>query len=145
MRYLSLVLLLLGCGKGAPDAPAGDLSAKPPREAIVGRWTVDVARLEQQPRMQQLPPEQRKLALEMARGVLRSMTVEFTADGYSMTMGGTTNAGTWKVKSEQGRNLVLAAAGADGEQTEMTVEVGTDGLLLRPAPDEDPLPLAPKR
>ncbi len=137
-------LLLVGCGRGSGGDPPGSNAGKAPREAIVGAWTVSVARLAEQPHMKSIPAEKRALALEMAQGMLRSLTVEFTADTYAITVGGVTNRGTYTVKSEAGPTLVLSTKGEDGELTEMVVTVEGEGLLLLPAPDEHPIPLARK-
>lgn len=142
--WLLGALLFVGCNRGGGGETSTTNAGQAPREAVVGAWTVDVTRLPEQPHLQAMPAEKRALAVEMARGMLRSMTVEFTADGYTITVGGATNKGTYTVKSEVGPKLVLAAKGADGEATEMTVTVQGEGLLLEPAPDEHPIPLARK-
>lgn len=144
MRWVLIAsLLLFGCTKkqgGETPSNAG----KPAREAMVGQWTVDPARLAEQPHMRDIPEAERALAIEMAQGMLRSMTVEFTAGRYTITVGGATNTGTYEVTGEAGSTLTLAAKADDGEATTMMLTVQGEGLALKPAPDEHTIPLARK-
>ncbi len=142
--WVFAALLLVGCGKKGGDSAKPSNAGKAPREAVLGVWTVDVARLAEQPHLLAMPPEQRTLSVEMARGMLRSMTVEFTSERYAIRVGGAANEGSYTVRTESGARLVLAAKGDNGEATEMTVTVEGEGLLLEPAPDEHPIPLARK-
>ncbi len=144
MRWLLIAsLLLFGCAR-KQSGEAKSNAGKAPREAVVGIWTVDPARLAEQPHMLAMPAEKRAQAVEMARAMLRSMTVEFTPDRYTITVGSTVNAGTYTVQSEDGPTLTLATKGDDGEATVMTVSVQGEGLVLKTAPDEHTFPLARK-
>jgi hypothetical protein len=144
MRWVLIAALLsFGCArKQGGETPSN--AGKPPREAMVGKWTVDPSRLAEQPHMREIPTDKRALAVEMAKGMLRSMTVEFTPERYSITVGGATNTGTYSVKSEDGSTLTLATKGDDGEATVMVLTVQGEGLVLEPAPDEHTIPLARK-
>ncbi len=131
---LASLLTVAGCGRGGESKPGP--SPDDPAKFIQGTWTVDVVRLAEQPHLAALPPEQRKLSLEMAQNVVGSMTVEFEGDHYRLGMGGKVLEGTFKTETTEGRKLTLSLTEADGEQDTLHLETSDQGLLFRPGQGE---------
>lgn len=146
MRYALLALLFLSACDGGPKGNAGPGytggAVENPRQALVGRWTVDADRLAEVGALEHMPEAQRPRAIEMARNIMNSMLFEFTEDHYAVTMTGRTYERTYTVKSTEGQVVTIEAK--DGEAAEtLTVEFTPKGLVLR-APGERPLPLKPR-
>ncbi|MCA9541995.1 MAG: hypothetical protein KC620_24025 [Myxococcales bacterium] len=120
-----------GAVGGTKAAPVG-----PPREAMRGVWTADVEALARQENFQRMPEQQRALALDMARSMMTSMRVEFTADAYSITMGGKALAGRYTIEKEDGPTLVLATVEEDGTADQMTLRFDGPTLILHASGDE---------
>lgn len=159
MRLLAALALLLllapGCRDRDPGPSSGGAVAPPParpvadpRAEMIGEWTVDVERLPELENFTRMPPQQRSLALEMARNTLSSMTVRFDAHSYAITTGGKTIGGTWRVLARRGGTLELEISEAAEEGGEPVVEklrldVDSRGLLMIAA-DDEALPLRRK-
>lgn len=138
---LALFSVFLGCSTGKAPAKAAEGTVGPvddPRAAIVGRWTVDPARVQ----LDVLPPEQRPIAKEMAQNVMNSMAFEFTDKEYKLTMTGRTYARAYEVVSVEGQVVTIKATD-EGDAEVLELEFGKTGLELR-APGERPLPLRPR-
>lgn len=144
MRRLVVTALLLltavACkGKSAGKADPNTVGpVDDPQKAIVGRWTVDPARVD----LSVLPEDQRPIAKEMAQNVMNSMAFEFTADRYTLTMTGRTYERPYSVVSVKGQ-VVTIKAEDEGEAEQLELEFTNKGLVLR-APGERPLPLRPR-
>lgn len=122
-------------GTSAPKAPAA--AVDDPLLAMQGRWTVDIERLPEQGNFIRMPEQQRTLALEMARNLLGSMTVEFTADRYSFTTGGKSVAGSYTITARGERELTLELTeDGTGAKEPMGLTVDSRGLLMKAAEDE---------
>lgn len=108
--------------------------SKKPAEALVGKWAVDVDSLAEMDEFKNMPEEERKAALEMAKGFMSSMSVEFTADKAIMEMMGKKEEASYTVKSSEGDKLVIEMVETkDGkeEKREVTVEMkGSDKVVL---------------
>lgn len=146
MKRLTLLLLLLTACDGGPQGTAGPGYAggavDNPRQALVGRWTVDADRLAAVGALDHLPEADRPRAVEMARNIMNSMAFEFTEDRYSVTMTGRDYDRAYAVKSVDGQVVTIEAK--DGEQAEtLVLEFTPAGLILK-APGERPLPLKPR-
>lgn len=145
MKRLALLLLLAACDSG-PKGTAGPGytggAVDNPRQALVGRWTVDADRLASVGALDHLPEADRPRAIEMARNIMNSMAFEFTEDRYGVTMTGRDYDRGYTVKSVEGQVVTIEAK--DGEQAEVLVlEFTPTGLVLK-APGERPLPLKPR-
>lgn len=160
LRPFALVCLALvalaGCrNRGAPADDDGPSTPRPvarpvadPKAEMLGAWTVDVERLPEQPEFARMPEQQRALALEMAGNLLASMTVRFDAHSYSITTGGKTIEGTWRVVAQRGGTLELELSEQAGEGEpprieKMRLQVDSRGLVMVAAEGEA-LPLRRK-
>ena len=155
MRHLYIsacVLCLLACKgpeAGTPPPSAGAApggtapDSRPLQQAMIGRFQVDVDRLDERPEVAALPPEKRREAVEMARKMVGSLSFEFGADKtYAVSLGGKTNAGTWSLEKAEADRVELKVVETGGEAEQVVLERGPKGLrLLRP--DGDALPLRP--
>ena len=86
----------------APPAPK-------PEAGLVGTWSIDVeATLKVDPRMAALGAEEFAQQLQMAKGLLSTVSFEFSADGkLSARFGDEKKVGTFTVKSVAGTKLTL--------------------------------------
>lgn len=133
--------MLTGCAKNTSgDKPVQAKVAIEGRAAIIGKWTVDPDRLAKQPQFAEMPAEQRKLSLDMARNVVRSMSFEFTEDHFNLTMAGKPIEGGYTVKTETPTHLVLELTETNGEVNTLKVDILPEGLVVHPAENES-LPL----
>ena len=138
---LSVFAMLTGCAKNTSgDEPAQAKVAVEGHAAIIGKWTVDPDRLAKQPQFAEMPAEQRKLSLDMARNVVRSMSFEFTKDHFNLTMAGKPIEGSYTVKTETPTHLVLELTETDGRTNTLEVDILPEGLTVHPAENES-LPL----
>jgi hypothetical protein len=127
----TLFLGLGGCAKGGADK-------------IIGKWTVDVDALSNMDEFKKMPEDQRKMALDMAKGMMSSMEFEFTKDALKVSMMGQTKEGTYTVKSAEGDKIVIVSKekdkdGKDGKEEEITIDASGDKLVLHMGKDEFPL------
>lgn len=127
---VALAFVVTGCGSKA--------SAK-----LIGKWTIDIDKMADMEQLKKLPADQKKAALEMAKGMASSMTFEFTADKMLVDAGGKKMAGTYKVKSETADEVVIDGT-MDGKTETMTIEVKGDGLVMGKGGDPDKIPLKKK-
>ena len=147
MRTFMILFLLSALGTLGGCAKGGDtetqVKAEPAikgRKAIIGKWTVDPDRLAKQPQFVDMPAEQRKLSLDMARNVVRSMSFEFTEDHFNLTLAGKPIEGGYTVKEETPTHLVLELTETDGSVNSLAVDILPEGLVVHPAENES-LPL----
>ncbi len=132
-----------GSGGGGGTTAEAPKDTRPMAEAMVGRFLVDVDRLEGTPTVAALPPEKRKEAVEMARKMVGSLSFEFGADkSYAVSLAGKTNAGTWALQKSEKDKVIIKVTETGGESEEVTLQRSATGLsLIRP--DGDTLPLKP--
>jgi HSP20 family molecular chaperone IbpA len=105
--------------------------SKKPEDAIVGKWTVDVDALSEMDEFKKMPEEERKAALELAKGFMASMNFEFTKDKAIVEAMGKKEEGSYTIKSSSGNQLVLEMKkpGSDKPE-EVKVDVDGDKLVL---------------
>jgi len=144
LTLLATGALTAGCGpKAEPESASAPITTIPsadPRADMQGRWTVDPERLAQQPTLEAMPPEQRRLALEMSRNLLASMTVRFDADRYAITISGKTVEGAYAIVGQQGPDLTIELREDDAEAPEqVTLRVDSRGLVMTSGDDVLPL------
>jgi hypothetical protein len=126
--FALLTSMFLACSGGGSGA-----------DKIVGKWTVDVDALSEMEEFKKMPEEQRKMALEMAKGMMSSMEFEFTKDTFKVSMMGKSEEGSYTVKSSEGDKVVLSAKGKDGKEEEMTVSANGDKMVMHMGKDQFPL------
>lgn len=99
--------------------------SKSPAEKIVGSWSVDVDALAQTEEFKNMPEDKRKMALEMAKGMMSQMTFEITKDKIKTSMMGKTMEATYTVKSTDGDKITLLTKeikdGKEGKEEEVTM------------------------
>jgi len=113
---LALALFATACGSKASDK-------------LIGKWGVDESALGDMPEMKAMPEDQRKMALEAAKGMMGSMTFEFTADKMLIDMMGQKKEGTYVVKSQDGDKMVIEGT-MDGKTETMNAEFKGDTLVM---------------
>jgi hypothetical protein len=103
-----------------------------PEDKIVGTWGIDLdATVAGDEKLKALPEEQRKMAMDMAKGLFKDSSFEFTKDGKMIAnFAGKKEEGTYMVKSAEGDKLVLSTKGKDGKDEDMTVEAKDNKLYL---------------
>lgn len=113
---LTLVALtIVACGK--------------PADKLIGKWGIDEAALADSDEIKKMPEAERKAALEMAKGMMGSMTIEFTADKMTADMMGKKMEGTYKVLSTEGDKVNIEGT-MDGKTEKMTILCKGDGLIM---------------
>jgi len=124
MRNFKIVLALLltlvaltvvACGK--------------PADKLIGKWGIDEAALADSDEIKKMPEAERKAALEMAKGMMGSLTIEFTADKMTADMMGKKMEGTYKVLSTEGDKVNIEGT-MDGKTEKMTILCKGDGLIM---------------
>lgn len=113
-------LFVTGCGK--------------PADKLVGKWKVDLAALENDPKLAEIKDEeQKKAALEAAKKMMESMTTEFTKDGkIIMNFGAMKMEGTYTVKATDGNVVTLETKMKQGENEKTDeVKVTVDGGKIK--------------
>lgn len=122
-KFIGSFLLLAGLALSA--------CAKP-EDKIVGTWGIDLdATMAGDEKLKALPEEQRKMAMDMAQGLFKEASFEFTKDGkMNANFAGKKEEGTYTVKSAEGDKLVLATKGKDGKAEEITAEAKDNKLHL---------------
>lgn len=108
------------------------IACSKPEDKIVGVWTVDVdSTVGTDDRLKAMPEEQRKMAMDMARGLFKDSTFEFTKDGKMIAnMAGKKEEGSYAVKSAEGDKLVLATKDKTGKDDDMTAQAKDGKLYL---------------
>jgi hypothetical protein len=103
-----------------------------PEDKLVGTWGVDLdATMAGDEKMKSLPEEQRKMAMDMAKGLFAQSSFEFTKDGKMIAnFAGKKEEGSYTVKSAEGDRLVLSTKGKDGKEEDVTVEAKDNKLHL---------------
>jgi hypothetical protein len=113
---LAMVALLTACGGKASDK-------------LIGKWTIDVDKMGEMEDIKKLPDDQKKAAMEMAKGMASSMTFEFTKEKILLDAMGQKKEGPYKVKSEAGDKVVIEGT-MDGKTETMNVEFKGDGMIM---------------
>lgn len=161
MTRLALAVLLLGCGnepkavndqQPASDAPASTPASsapatrapQPAKARLIGSWKVDLSYISTDAEMLELPPEQRKKAMEMARAVLKDLRIVFGDDGtVKVGTAQKMNVGTYVVTPTGAETLSVDATmktpnGAETRETlnvefvgEKIMVTGPDGKATR--------------
>lgn len=110
-------------------------------DAIVGKWTIDLeATMAEDPKMKDMPQEQKDQAMKAAAAFLSNMSFEFTKDGKAIAkMGDKEEAGAYTVKSVAGDTLTIEMKQGEGDAAkteEMQVKVMGDKLLMSQGPQK---------
>lgn len=111
-----LALVLFACGGNAADK-------------LVGKWGIDVEKLGEIEEIKKMPEDQRKAAIEMAKGFATSMSFEFTKDKMIMEAMGQKKEGTYKVTKTEGDKLTIEAS-LEGKTETLEAEIKGDGVIL---------------
>ena len=106
-----------------------------PEDKIIGTWTVDIdATMAEDPKMKEMPEEQKEQAKKAAEAFLSNMSFEFTKDGQAIAkMGDKEQKGAFTIKKTEGDTLTLDMTSGEGENVrtqEMTVTVKGDQLHM---------------
>ena len=103
-----------------------------PEDKIVGTWGIDFdATMAADDKLKAMPPEQQKMAKEMAAGLFKETSFEFTKDGkMKANFAGKQEEGSYTVKSAEGDKLVLSTKEKSGKDSEVTAEVKDGKLTL---------------
>lgn len=119
LRFAVLALvavLMFACGGNAADK-------------LVGKWGIDVEKLGEIEEIKKMPEDQRKAAIEMAKGFATSMSFEFTKDKMIMDAMGKKVEGTYKVIKTEGDKLTIEAT-LEGKTETLEAEIKGDGVVL---------------
>jgi hypothetical protein len=116
--------------------------AKKPEEAIIGKWGVDVDALAEMDEFKSMPEEEKKAALEMAKGMMATATIEFAKDKVIMEMMGKKEEAPYTVKSSEANKVVLETE-KDGKKEDVTVEINGDKLIMHMG-EKEKMPLVRK-
>ncbi len=119
LRFAVLALVavvLFACGGNAADK-------------LVGKWGIDVEKLGEIEEIKKMPEDQRKAAIEMAKGFATSMSFEFTKDKMIMEAMGQKKEGTYKVTKAEGDKLTIEAT-LEGKTETLEAEIKGDGVVL---------------
>lgn len=111
-----VAVLMFACGGNAADK-------------LVGKWGIDVEKLGEIEEIKKMPEDQRKAAIEMAKGFATSMSFEFTKDKMIMDAMGKKVEGTYKVTKTEGDKLTIEAT-LDGKTETLEAEIKGDGVIL---------------
>lgn len=111
-------------GQVAPLGNDSETAAK-----LIGRWGIDTEKLGEMEEIKKMPPEQRKAAIEMAKGFAGSMSFEFTKDIIIMEAMGQRKVGTYKVIKTEANNLTIEAT-LEGKSEILQAEITSDGVIL---------------
>jgi hypothetical protein len=114
-----------------------------PTEKIQGAWAVDLDALSEMDELRSMPAEERRAALEMAKGMMATATITFTDDAVHMEMMGKKESAPYRVVESDGRRLVLATE-KDGRTENVTVEVAGDKMIMHMG-DKEKMPLIRRR
>jgi hypothetical protein len=106
---LAMIALLTACGGKAADK-------------LIGKWTIDVDKMGEMEDIKKLPEDQKKAAMEMAKGMASSMTFEFTKDKILLDAMGQKKEGPYTVKSEAGDKVVIEGNGRQDRDHERRVQ-----------------------
>lgn len=106
-----------------------------PEDKIVGTWTVDIdATLAGDPKMKDMPEEQKEQAKKATEAFFSNMSFEFTKDGQATSkMGEKEQKGTFVIKKTEGDTLTLDMTSGEGESVktqEMVLTVKGDQLHM---------------
>jgi hypothetical protein len=103
-----------------------------PEDKIVGTWGIDLdATMAADDKLKALPEDQRKMAQDMAAGLFKEASFEFTKDGKMIAnMAGKKEEGSYTVKSSDAEKVVLSTKDKNGKEEEITVTTKGDGLML---------------
>ena len=103
-----------------------------PEDAIIGTWKVDVdATVAGDEKLKAMPEDQRKMAMDMAKGLFKEASFEFTKDGKMVAnFAGKKEEGSFTVKSAEGGKVVLSTKGKDGKEEDVTVEAKDGKMIL---------------
>ena len=118
---LTFGLLAFACSGGKPE------------QQIIGKWTIDLeATMAGDPKMKDLPDDQKAKAMEAAKAFLGNMSFEFTADGKAIAkMGDKAEESTYTVKASEGNvvTLEMKSKKDDKEKVEEVKVTVMDGKL----------------
>jgi hypothetical protein len=119
-QVFCLVTCLMVCGCGAS-----------PNDKLVGTWVIDPEAMKETEGYKNASEAERQMMDSMGSSLKWEMT--FTRDTVKMDMGmGVTEAkeSPYAVKSVEGNTFVLTAKVQNGVESDMTVEVAGDQLIL---------------
>lgn len=96
-----------------------------PEDKLVGTWGIDLdATMANDEKLKAMPPEQQKMAKDMAAGLFKDTNFEFTKDGkMKANFAGKQEEATYAVKSSEGDKFVLSTKDKSGKDQDVTVEV----------------------
>jgi hypothetical protein len=103
-----------------------------PEDKLIGTWGIDLdATMAADEKLKAMPEEQRKMAMDMAKGLFQEASFEFTKDGkMNANFAGRKEEAAYTVKSAEGDKIVLNTKGKDGKDQEITVEAKDSKLHL---------------
>lgn len=100
-----------------------------PSDKLIGKWGLDVEKFAELEEIQNLPEDQRKIALGMTKGLLVGVTLEFTADKVIGGYMGKKEEAPYNVKSQEGDKVVIEFT-KDGKTRTMNCEFKGETLIL---------------
>lgn len=100
-----------------------------PSDKLIGKWGLDVEKLSELEEIKKMPEDQRKMALEMAKGMLVAATFEFTADKMIKDGMGKKEEASYKVKSQEGDKVVIETT-KEGKTETMNCEFKGETLII---------------
>lgn len=100
-----------------------------PAKQLIGKWGIDVEKLGEIEEIRKMPEDQRKAAIEMAKGFATSMAFEFTDDSIIMDAMGKKVEGSYRVTKTDGAKLTLEAT-LEGKTETLEAEIKGDGVIL---------------
>ncbi len=116
--------------KPAEAAKAAEKTAEAPKAGeknqIVGTWRVDIDKMIDDPKLKEMPEQQRQMAIGMAKAIFATASFEFTADGkMNMKLGKDTKTGTYTVKNDTGATMEIETVTTkdDGSEEKEMVKV----------------------
>jgi hypothetical protein len=103
--------------------------------ALVGKWTIDLeATMAEDPKMKDMPQDQKDQAMKAAEAFMKEMSFEFTADGKAIArMGEKEELGAYTIKSTEGDTMTIEMKQGEGDMAkvdEMKVQVVGDKLVM---------------
>lgn len=116
-------------------APAAAPAPPPPpklpaaRDRLIGKWGIDLEKLGEIEEIRKMPEDQRKAAIEMAKGFATSMSFEFTKNRMIMDAMGKKVVGTYVVSKSEGEKLTIEAT-LEGKSEILQAEFKGNRLVL---------------